>query len=236
MYDSKVADRLHYCFGCRIKENYLIEIRQSFLYFSYPSEKRGSRMYINQYEAVIINIVIEEMVKFSRNNFQGTSERSELIKLFIIYTRSLFLRHIRATFSHSLYYVFRGFRLCPLRIANRGRIKIAHPSEFYTSPLERIRSRFLGYVRAISTNSPPLEVTLTFSLEQNRRIVTNSKSWEKREEIEESVCSEIDKYLNKFNFKRDKSINLTILKRSSSFSLKQGFLFRKGRKKKRKNI
>lgn len=135
-----------------------------------------------------------------------------------------------------LYYVFRGFRLCPLRIANRGRIKIAHPSEFYTSSLERIRSRFLGYVRAISTNSPPLEVTLTFSLEQNRRIVTNSKSWEKREEIEESVCSEIDKYLNKFNFKRDKSINLTILKRSSSFSLKQGFLFRKGRKKKRKNI
>lgn len=102
MYDSKVADRLHYYFGCRIKENYLIEIRQSFLYFSYPSEKCGSRMYINQYEAVIINIVIEEMVKFSRNNFQGTSERSELIKLFIIYTRSLFLRHIRATFSHSL--------------------------------------------------------------------------------------------------------------------------------------
>lgn len=139
-------------------------------------------------------------------NFQGTifkqafEERSELIKLFVIHTRSLFFAMFVQRFHtpFKLYYVFRG-RLSIMLSSNSKSVENQNRASFRISYIVT-RAYSLEISRAISTNLPPPEV-LTFLLGQNRRIVTNSKSWKKKrkEKMEESVCSEVDKYLNKFN-------------------------------------
>lgn len=133
-------------FGCRIKKKIIwSKFARAFIFFL-SSEKCGSKMYASS--CIIINIVIEQMVKFSRNNFQTSIRREKWINKIVCYPHSFtFLRHIQCNVftlpSNFITYSVAGSRLCSLRIANRWRIKIAHPSEFHTSSLERIRSRFL---------------------------------------------------------------------------------------------
>lgn len=173
-------------FGCRIKKKIIwSKFARAFIFFL-SSEKCGSKIMWLNFQGTIFK--------------QAFEERSELIKLFVIHTRSLFFAMFVQRFHtpFKLYYVFRG-RLPIMLSSNSKSVENQNRASFRISYIVT-RAYSLEISRAISTNLPPPEV-LTFLLGQNRRIVTNSKSWKKKrkEKMEESVCSEVDKYLNKFN-------------------------------------
>lgn len=75
-------------FGCRIKKKIIwSKFARAFIFFL-SSEKCGSKIMWLNFQGTIFK--------------QAFEERSELIKLFVIHTRSLFFAIFSATFSHSL--------------------------------------------------------------------------------------------------------------------------------------